>query len=363
MGAWISTLVALTSLALGPDGKPGVAVLSVDGVSVPSAFVESMRIQLTSMASVETGPVISGHSRAEKVAQARRYLVEVGASIAVWEERLRHNDVGAEVVVVVAVTSDPKSESIEVAELTTTGGPEDDRVLALKVAELLYQALSVANSERELADELASRGLKPDSEIEPRPPRLTPAPPPPRSLAPRPSAAPHNWAALVEAGGGLRVDSRFSAPQVTGNLALALGYRSERVSAELGIVAQVLTQRELHAENGGLVLVERHVGGSLRGLFNTGPLAVGAHFDVVAAFVSATATAVDGRQGSAVKVGTGWAIGPEGRLRLAPRLEMRALLALETTLYAQRFAIEGVRVTDRGVGHRSAQLSLIFSVP
>ncbi len=363
MGAWLSTLVALTSLALGPDGKPGVAVLSVDGVGVPSAFVESMRIQLTSTASVDMGPLISGRSRAEKVVQARAYLLAVGASIAVWEERLRQTAAGEQVVVVVAVTRDPKSKSIEVAEIATTGGPEDDRVLALKVAELLYQALSVAKSETELADELASHGLKPDSDSEPQPQAVIPATAPPHAVEPRPSAALKRWAGIIEAGGGLRVDSRFSAPQVTGNLALALGYGGARFNAELGIVAQLFTQRELHAENGGLRLTERQVGGSLRGLVTAGPVAVGAHVDVVAAFVSASATAVDGRQGSAAKVGSAWSVGPEARLHLAPWLEMRAMLALETTLYAQRFAIEGVSVPDRSVRHESAHLSLVFRVP
>ena len=181
MGAWLSTLVALTSLALGPDGKPAVAVLSVDGVSVPRAFVESMRIQLTSMASVDTGPSISGRSRVDKAAQARQYLLAVGASIAVWEEHRSRTETGKETVVVVAVARDPNGKPIEVAEIVTSGGPEDDRLLALKVGELLYQALATASSERELADELASRGLKTDSASTPRPERPTPA------ARPRPS--------------------------------------------------------------------------------------------------------------------------------------------------------------------------------
>ena len=84
MATWLSTLVALTSLTLGADGKPAVAILSVDELPAPAAFVESMRIQLTGMASVATGPVISGQSRADKAAQARQHLLRVGASNAVW---------------------------------------------------------------------------------------------------------------------------------------------------------------------------------------------------------------------------------------------------------------------------------------
>lgn len=358
MGAWLPALVALTSLTLAPDGKPSVAVLSADRASPSTAFVESMRIQLTSMASVDAGPALSGRTQREKADQAHLYLMQTGATIAVWEERRIDPLTGRAEIVVQAVTRESTSDAVEVARVATSGAPEDDRVLALKVGELLFQVLSVAKSEEELAAALESRRLA-------TPPAKVPPPPPP-PLAPKwrpPRDEPARTRAFAEAGGGLRVDSRFASPRVGGKLLVGVGLQRQAWRLELAAGARRLTDLQLRADNGWLTLRETNFGAGLRGLWSAKAFSLGLGVTFSADYLAATATSLDGRQGAAQKLGFCWGIGPEGRLRLAPQLEMRALIALESTLYEQRFAIEATPVERHDASRGTAELSLSFSVP
>lgn len=359
MGAWLPALVALTSLTLAPDGKPSVAVLSADRASLSTAFVESMRIQLTSMASVDAGPALSGRTQREKADQAHLYLMKTGATIAVWEERRIDPLTGRAEIVVHAVTRESPSDAVEVARVATSGAPEDDRVLALKVGELLFQVLSVAKSEEELAAALESRRLA-------TPPAKVPPPPPPPPPAPKRRPArlePARTRAFAEAGGGLRVDSRFASPRVGGKLLVGVGLQRQAWRLELAAGARRLTDLQLRADNGWLTLRETNVGAGLRGLWSANALSLGLGVTFSADYLAAAATSLDGRQGAAQKLGFCWGIGPEGRLRIAPQLEMRALIALETALYEQRFAIEATPVERHDASRGTAELSLSFSVP
>jgi len=362
MGAWLSTLVALSSLALSSlafaaEGRPAVAVLSVEAAAASSAFIESVRIQLTSMASVETGAVLTARTTRGKAGQAHQHLLMTGASIAVWEEQRENARTGRVEVVVLAVTRESPGKPIEVARVATSGRPEDDRVLALKVGELLYQVLSVSKSEKELADALESRGVSAAPARKSEAARTKPRPLPP------PLPPPTRFRVFAEGGGGLRVDSRFSNPQVAGKAMLGFARQEASWRVEGGAGARVLTALQQQADNGRLTLGELQVGAGARALLRAGPLSAGVNLELTAAFLTASATALDGREGSATKTAASWLIGPEGRLRLTPQLEMRGLLVLETTLYDQRFSIEGVPVEARTSSHPAAELSLVFWLP
>ncbi len=353
MGDWLSTLVAVASVAASTPATatPRVVVLASEHAS-GGAFVENLRIQLTDTAEVALGPAADPGSARDKATRARLYLLASGASIAVWQERRVAARTGALEVVVLAVTRDTHGRPIEVARLKSESGDEADRILALKVGELLHQVLAAAKSDHELAEELRKREQPVESE--------PPAKPRPKAKSAATAPAPQ-LRAFVEAGGGLRVDARFVSPQVGGKLLVGGAYQASGLRGELALGARRLTDLQVFAENGRVVLREVDLSLSLRGLWELSPLAFGAHLGLAANRLEASAVSLDGRRGGTTKIGTSWTVGPEARLRLASILEMRAQVVLEPTMYAQRFAIEGIKVPSGPGTHVAGELSLILS--
>jgi hypothetical protein len=369
MQAWTRVLLAAVSLTVtslfgarvssAAEEPPSVTVLAVAGQPATAAFVESVRIQLTGIATVELGPLLSGASRQARAAQAHELLIERGGWIAVWHERAAGRS--GDTVAVLAVTRHSGSKPIEVAR-STSQSLDGDRVLALKVGELLHQVLSAARSEVELAAEL-SRRAPPERKESPAVPK-----PPPKSPLVGERALSLEF--LIEGDGALRFDSHFKHPQVgvRGGLGAALRQGGRRL--ELLLSVRPWSELEATAANGRLTVRQLDASAALRGLTSAGPLSLGLSLEAVAATVRGSALAGDGRRGSATKLGAALLIGPEARLRLVPArllsgpaLEMRVAAMLETTLYAQRFAIEGIPVRVRENSGGYTELGLIAILP
>jgi hypothetical protein len=350
MSLGLAALVMLASVS--GDALPGVVLLAPDDEVKASSFVENMRIQLTGMASVTLGPAAASGSPEERAERARLYLDSTGASIAVWKELRRAARTGALQIVVLAVTRDATRRPIEVARVDATRGEEAERVLALKVGELLYRVLATASTEQELAAALE----KNEAEV----PRPQPPPAQPSPVAPPPRL---RLRALFEGGVGLRADSGLTAPQVAVRGVLGGALQKGDLRLELALGARRFTELQLRAANGSLLLREVGAGGEVRALKLLPPFALGAHLSLTADILDAAATTPDGRQGSATKVGSSLSAGPDLRLAVFPALEMRTRVAIETTLYDQRFAIEGIEVEGGASPRLSGELSLIYWIP
>lgn len=356
MSFWLSTCVVLASASAHTSAAPGVVVLTSEAGG-SSAFVESLRIQLTGMAEVSVGPATESGAGRAMAERARIYLAASGASIAVWQElrpsRSPTNPHEYDVVVL-AVTRQERGRPIEVARLLNQGSDETGRILALKVGELLHQVLAAAKSERELQEELAKRGRAEPEETAPPKPAAPPKPQPPE---------PGRLRGLVEAGAGLRFDPDLKAPRALVQAGLGGAWHRPKWRVELALGGRRLSDLQAQSENGRVMLRQLDLSLGVRGLWLLPPLAFGANAGFGLDFISASALSLDGRRGSASKVGAALLFGPEVRLRLGPLLEMRTQVVVEPTLYDQRFAIEGQEMPGFRQTHVGGELSLLLLFP
>src|SRR5262245_38580509 len=232
MSAWLSTCVVLASVSAPAPAAPGVVVLSREAGG-SSAFVESLRIQLTGMAEVSVGPATESGAGRAMAERARIYLAASGAWIAVWQERRASSTGQGLDVVVLAITREQRGRPIEVARLPDQSGDETERILALKVGELLHQVLAAAKSEQELQGELAKRGRAAPEEAAPPAPKPPPPPKPP---------APGRLRGLVETGAGLRFDPDLKAPRALVQAGLGGAWQAPRWRLELALGGRRLSE-------------------------------------------------------------------------------------------------------------------------
>lgn len=356
MAAVLATLAGSAGFAQPAEKKSRVVVMSLEGEPPPTAFIESLRIQLTGLASVEQGPSLVSGSGEARLAQTRAYLAATGTSIGVWEERRAAPTKGSFEIFVLAVTQDSGHSSIEVARMGASGGPEDDRILALKVSELLNRVIANAHSEQEIAEALQTVAQTAPPVIAPESKQSLPSAPPAAATAARVRG-------LAELGAGARFRSKLIGAQPLGGLALGVGYQiaAWRFEARAGIRWIGYEQTDSTLGSVGVREVDGSIGGA--GDVRAGWLRLGLGFELGPNWLSASATANDGRTGSATRTAYVWSAGPEARIVLTSILEVRTWVRLENTVYAQRFAIEGVPVTDRPTWGSLGGLSLLFWVP
>ncbi len=348
-------LLVLTGLALAPGQSPSVVVVSMERTPATSAFVENLRIQLTGVARVTSGDKPTSGDGAAKIAQVQAFLESTGALVAVWQERLTEPQ--GVVMVALALTREA-SDPIEVARVPVGRGIDEERVLALKVGELLHRVLSGARSEQELARALAASAPRAETL---RAPSDSSGPP---SAASRPVARnTHRFRAFSELGGFLHVHSTALPAPPGAKFALGAAYERPRFRAELEAGVRAYGALDA-AGSAGQVKIREHDGTlGLRLLLVREVLRLGLSTELSVNLLRASGQTPDGRRGSLTITDYSVAFGPEARARLLPILELRALFQGQVRLTDERFALEDAPVAELSGLRSTAEVSLVFLTP
>ncbi len=294
-----------------------VVVLGGAHTSPPAGLVEALRIQLGKSADVVDIAVPdeteNTGSTSDRAAAALRAL---GASAVLWLD-----DANEPAHVWVVTTSAPDAR-IELGGLDSAN-PERDRVLALKVEELLEREPSVPRSSEQRARTRAF--------IEP----------------------------------GLRAWGGGSPTQLVLGPALAIGPRWEWPSALFEVHGSFVFDPTLQARAaaGRVEVSTTFIGVGSRVLWRAAPFAIGPYLEAGVDVLRARGTTADQRLGSAELLVPSALFGCDLRLDLAPRIELRASAGPQILYVRERLALEAQPVLDFGRVHGTASLSGLFVFP
>jgi len=271
--------------------------------TLPSDALDALRIQLGGIGAVE--PATS--------AEAAGAALSRGVSVAVIVEG---GDREATVTVLARGGGRASTHRIVVPDAAT--GPDFDRIVALKAAELVERVLAAEGPE-------------------PRPPPLAPSP---RAYTPE-----RGGVTAVEVGlegvaqSALRARASIVQPHGATLLSASMGLRI--------------------GSDGDALVADRSVLVGAGAALPLGPVTVGAHLDAGLRQLRASAQAGD-------RMGTATAYAPlvvpavEARVRAGPNVEVGFSLGALITLHRPMFSVDGTTVADVGLVRPVAAMSLAF---
>ena len=313
---------------------PLVIVLAPPSQPTPS-YLDALRIQVRGVATIDVEPHVDSVALASRVAHASRVLSRRGAALVVWADTVMGEQ--SRDPIVYAVGKNDRRAVMEVVELHEPQSPEQDRVVALKIAALLDDVLHRA-SLRDVVPPFSDLTFQASK----------------RRLA---------WGGEARVGAFLGTGSGSVGGQAGIQLAAGPGLRTRRFEAELAMTVGLLSNQHNQSPAGQIDTSQWTLGLAAGGRyrwdrFSLGP-SIGASFRVV----SATGQTVDGRMGDAVRwVPTG-RLGLEVRYRFWDRLSLRANLGAEMAFERQRFSLVGQPAVDLGRIRGVAELDVVIFLP
>jgi hypothetical protein len=176
---------------------------------------------------------------------------------------------------------------------------------------------------------------------------------------------------FAEFGGGARLEEHVA---VLGTAALGGAIETPASRAELGVQSHILFPHTEQRATSMLQLEEVALAGSIRGLWLTGAWRFGGSLEAAVHVLNAEARVQTGRVGTAIKLASSVAAGPE--VRYAPALlsehtgdvtrgavEFRVSVRARSTLHAQYFQVEGQTLGGFSGVAGIAEFSVLFFVP
>lgn len=328
--------VAIVAFPVPAVAEPRVVVLGSDAEAPRTSFVQTLTIQLSGEARVETGPQLAAGSLPDRLAEAAGILAERDATLGVWID-VAEADPRTFDLVLYAVGRRRDVALVKVARVEVAEGDDVDRALALKVGEFLDEMLTV--------EDPGSRLERVVVEV----PVRAPAP------AERSTGALGGFVEMG-VGGALGGAARQSALLVEAGLRVARGSRIIEVAAALRAPNAV----DVAGPDGRVIVEERAAAIEARAFVRDGRLAAGLHGAVGARVLDAVGIAGDGATGRERRIVPVAGGGVEGRCWLGRRLALRVSAGVELALIDQRFAIDGREVVAIGEVRATAQLSLVI---
>jgi hypothetical protein len=313
-----------------------VLVLTAHESPEPSRFVQLLDIQLTGIAQVERGTRLVARSAAAKISSAARAADERNANLAVWIERAEAAESGQMAIYSLHVVGRREGRLlVQVLRVPARDGPDLDRLLALKVGEVLDGLLRTA----------AEPTLRVATE-------WVGTPPAPQRAGIRP------WLEF-----GLRGSSILSTGDALLGLGVAGGVQWPATGLETYAAVRGETGLDETSPAGQVEADELAAALGGRMLAQIGPVAVGGGMQFALRRLRIQGTTVRGKTGQA----TGWipsvAVGGEARLGLSRWLAIRAALSVDYATIRASFTVNDELVLDLGRVRPVAELSLVFSNP
>jgi hypothetical protein len=341
----LAAVSLLSATAAAENARPRVLVFDTDAGPAPVGFVQALQIQLADRAALEPGPKVNG-SLSERLDQASSALQAIGASVALWVERVSTGEDSTQFLVHV-VSRQRDRVLVQVVTLPGPESPETDRALALKVTEVLASVLDAQAVD--VAPAIVGR-------------RQQVAPAAQEAAVQTESAGPRAGV-VVEAGalGASAVNGDDDAQ--LGALAGA-GARLESNALQAEAVARFGAASGMQAagQGGTVETNEMLVGAALRLLMAGRHGSAGVHGGGGVRIVQARGQAQDGRTGEATRTVPFVVFGPEARANVGSSIALRAGLGMEVALRRQVFAVEGAPVAELGTVRGSAEMMLVIVI-
>ena len=312
-------------------------VLLLESPSSTPGLRDALRIQLPHGTELAVEPFDLGGTVAVRVRVARERLIQQGGRMALWVEEWSRTEAEREVVVYFVARSGDRA-LIEIVRVRGHADDELERLIALKGVVVL-EAL---DQNEDGAVTGAMLGTK-------------------RDATPSDSTSSHAKAAPVFQLGGLGAASGTVHFQGIAEAGAGLVVRTGRARIEGLGIARLSTPLSAQSPAGILRAFETYVGGSGRGVYSLGDLAVGVFLDAGARLLDVEGTTAAGTPGSSQRSLPTLAFGPEVRLELVPWLELRGALGADVMLRRQRFAVNEQAFLDLGASRGLFALGLVAS--
>lgn len=334
----LGVAVAIVAVPMHAVAEPRVVVLGSDAEAPRTSFVQTLTIQLSGEALVETGPQLAAGSLPERLEEAAGILAERDATLGVWIEVAEANPRTFDLVLY-AVGRRRDVALVKVAHVEVAEGDDVDRALALKVGEFLDDMLTV--------EDPGSRFERVVVEV----PVRAPAPPPTER-----SAGPLGGFVELGMGGVLGGAARQSALLVEAGVQVRRGSRVLEVAAALRAPSAI----DVAGPEGRVIIEERAAAIEVRAVARDGRLGAALSGAIGARVLDAVGIAEDGATGQARRIVPVTGGGVEGRFWLGRRLSLRVCVGMELALIDQRFAIDGQEVVAVGEVRATGQVSIVI---
>jgi hypothetical protein len=344
-------LLWLLGLAL-PAGaqaqaRPVVLALAADE-AVSTDFADVVRVQLASTAELRIGGTVGPGGLDARIASASAAAEREGAVFAFWCDRSAATLGGAVTATLHVVGRGPDLALVRVVRVSSAPGPELDRALALKLAELLdtlVPAALASSAAAALAEPLAAATAE-----------LAPAVlPPPQG---------DRWRLALEVGAIGAIGAPVETLQAGARLGAGVRWSTAPASLELLAAGQLLSPARWARAQGSVEVLEVEALATLRALASVHPsVQLGGLVELGARFAEARALASDGRAAGAARAIGVAAAAVELRVVAMSVLDVVLDIGVTIATVATRWAIDGEVVLDQGHLRPLARLSIVIAVP
>jgi hypothetical protein len=334
LGRWlvqvsIAFLAVLAVQASASAERVVVLPMRTDTSPPRPGFVDALRIQLTRVGPVADLAALEGSSFDVRIDQAAGAARRAGAALAVWLEPTA----SPRVLLVHMVGPAHPRALVEVVRMSAgTGGPELDRAIALKVAEVLDTLRTLAEDQPLVAPLL---------------------PPPPMG----------RYRVSLDGGALVAGPSGTASAQVGAVVSVALTLEQPTWLGDAFVAVGLPTSEARETADGKSRVGELDVWVGARWLSLEGGWAFGAAAEVGLRFLDADGVTPGGNRGGAGEVTPTLGGFAEGRLRLAGDMWLRLSIGPELALSRRRFTINDAEVLDMGVLRLSGRLALLVMAP
>lgn len=336
-------LPLLAAGGLAASGTSTVVVLTTES-GPRGGFIDALRIQMTDVGKVETGPDIGTGTPARRMRRASEEVVRRGARAAVWIELGSKPDTQSTYIMHVVGRRRGKW-TLEVRTLEARAGPAMERALALKVRDVLDSLLDSLDQQRPpqpITKAITGAGA------------FAGAP-----LLPTIRERTGLWLGLSARGD---IGNGSPIAQVGGFAAFGLRIPRGRLALE-PFVGVGFALGQTASGSAGSVDTDEVIGAlGARGLTDRGPVQLGVGLDARLRYVAADGATTSGMTGSGSVVIPALGIAGEIRIVLTRKLALRGALAIEAATRRRRFSVNDTVLIDVGRVRAEAQLGLVVSV-
>jgi hypothetical protein len=315
--------------------KPRVVVLEEANQSTTgTGFVTPLKIQTQRVAIVDTQALAAGSSLADHFAAAGELIRGGNVALVVWAEPSAPD--AAPQVVIYAVGRDNRA-LVEVVRVPKSGSPDQDRIVALKVATLLDDVLSAASESASATETFATRSLAGETE--------------------------RRWYGFLRVGGFAAGPTGTVGPQFGVNLAAGPTLRGRRFEGDVYVSGRLVTSETDRSMSGQVTMSEGAFALGTVARLRVGRGAIGADLGLGLRLIDAKGLAVDGREQAVLRAIPTIRLGMDARYRIASRFLVRAFAGAEAAFQRQTFSVVDQPISDLGRVRAAGELELVVEVP